>query len=276
MFLEFASPFWEEQLGADTQQFGVVLAEDADSRGFCSNFWNFKPFTGAYILCGLLTGSSAIAMENMDDSVLVSRAQSVLKTVLHNVPEPVRTSVTRWGEDPFAHGSYSFVGIGGRGDHYDLMARPIGRTLLFCGEGTSKEHLDTVGGAILTGRREVHPLVCAVLQCLISIACFVCKTCNLWSQLVMSKCVRVCRQPGFSHFSQLTSRQTQSELQLLHSMKAFWIHLQLCRTRMGGYLRIRARCPRSLPKAELQRRESLLAVKSERCASCSVPSCCFH
>lgn len=157
VFLEYATPFWEEQLGDSTQQFGVVLAEDPDSRGFCSNFWNFKPFTGANILCGLLTGSSAIAMENIDDKALAARAQDVLQTVFKEMPEPVRTSVTRWGEDPFAYGSYSFVGLGGRGDHYDLMARPIGRTLLFCGEGTSKEHLDTVGGAILTGRREVWP-----------------------------------------------------------------------------------------------------------------------
>lgn len=155
VFLEFDAPFWEQQLSADTQQFGIVLSESSDSRGFCSNFWNFKPFTGANILVGLLTGSSAIAMENMDNSALVTRAQEVLQTVFKDMPQPVRTSVTRWGEDPFAHGSYSFVGIGGRGDHYDLMARPIGRTLLFCGEGTSKEHLDTVGGAILTGRREV-------------------------------------------------------------------------------------------------------------------------
>jgi monoamine oxidase len=155
VFLEFESAFWEEHLGASTQQFGVMLAEGADSRGFCSNFWNFKPFTGANILCGLLTGSSATLMESMDDATLVARAVEVLKTVFPTLPQVARSSVTRWGEDPFAYGSYSFVGIGGRGDHYDLMARPIGRTLLFCGEGTSKEHLDTVGGAILTGRREV-------------------------------------------------------------------------------------------------------------------------
>ena len=166
--MEYDTPFWEEQLGENTQQFGVVLAEDPDSRGFCSNFWNFKPFTGANILCGLLTGSSAIAMENIDDKALAARAQDVLQTVFKEMPEPVRTSVTRWGEDPFAYGSYSFVGIGGRGDHYDLMARPIGRTLLFCGEGTSKEHLDTVGGAILTGRREV----CSVIMLMWSPSCF--------------------------------------------------------------------------------------------------------
>jgi hypothetical protein len=156
VFLEFEEPYWEQQLSPETQQFGVVLAEDATSRGFCSNFWNFKPFTGANILCGLLTGTSATEMEGLEDAAIVERAKAVLRTVFPSMPEPVRTSVTRWGEDPFAKGSYSFVGVGCKGDHYDLMARPVGRTLLFCGEGTSKEHLDTVGGAMLTGQREVR------------------------------------------------------------------------------------------------------------------------
>lgn len=163
MFLEFDTPFWEDQLSPGTQQFGVVLDEDKDIRGRCSNFWNFKPFTGKHILCGLLTGTSAIAMENKDNATLVSEAMAVLRNVFKAMPEPVHTSVTRWGEDEFAWGSYSFVGIGGRGDHYDLVARPVGRTLLFCGEGTSKEHLDTVGGAVLTGRREVCGACCMLL-----------------------------------------------------------------------------------------------------------------
>lgn len=155
MFLEFEEPFWETKLPKDTQQFGVVLNETPGDRGFCSNFWNFKPFTGANILCGLMTGSSAINMEGMADSDVVHNAISVLCSVFGEIKQPLRTAVTRWGEDPYAYGSYSFVGVKGGGEDYDLMARPVGRTLLFCGEHTSKEHLDTVGGAMLTGQREV-------------------------------------------------------------------------------------------------------------------------
>lgn len=162
MFLEFKEPFWETKLPKDTQQFGVVLHEAPGARGFCSNFWNFKPFTGANILCGLMTGSSAADMEGMPDEEVVCKAMSVLGTVFGDAHAPTKTAVTRWGEDPYAYGSYSFVGVKGGGEDYDLMARPVGRTLLFCGEHTSKEHLDTVGGAMLTGQREVchHQVFC--------------------------------------------------------------------------------------------------------------------
>lgn len=155
VFLEFKEAFWETRLPKETQQFGIVLGEGSSARGFCSTFWNFKPFTGANILCGLLTGSSAADMEDMADEDVVKSAMSVLMSVFGDVCTPLNTAVTRWGEDPYAYGSYSFVSVSGGGEDYDLMARPVGRTLLFCGEHTSKEHLDTVGGAMLTGQREV-------------------------------------------------------------------------------------------------------------------------
>lgn len=81
------------------------------------------------------------------------------------VPEPVRYTVTRWAAEEFSLGSYSYVGIGGSGESYDAMARPVGRSLLFCGEHTSKEHLDTVGGSIKTGLREVCCYALPALLC---------------------------------------------------------------------------------------------------------------
>ena len=82
---------------------------------------------------------------------------SVLRRIFgaETVPEPKAFDVTRWSEEEFSRGSYSYVAVGGSGADYDAMARPVGRTLLFCGEHTSKEHLDTVGGSIKTGLREV-------------------------------------------------------------------------------------------------------------------------
>lgn len=36
--------------------------------------------------------------------------------------------VTRWKNDPYARGSYSFVAVGASGNDYDLLAAPIGPT----------------------------------------------------------------------------------------------------------------------------------------------------
>lgn len=142
---------------ANTGQFGITLGEGSTQRGMASVVWNFKPFTAAPILCSLLTGSSAAAMEKLSDAEVVSQALDALHAVFgHECVAPVqRSCCARWGEDEFACGSYSYVAVGGSGDSYDLAARPLGRSVLFCGEHTSKEHLDTVGGAIRSGVREV-------------------------------------------------------------------------------------------------------------------------
>jgi monoamine oxidase len=141
----------------DTGQFGITLGEGPTHRGMASVVWNFKPFTRAPILCSLLTGSAAVKMESLSDSEVVSRALDALEAVFgHGQVPPVQKSCcARWGEDEYSRGSYSYVAIGGSGDSYDLLARPLGRSVLFCGEHTSKEHLDTVGGAIRSGIREV-------------------------------------------------------------------------------------------------------------------------
>lgn len=158
VFLEFESAFWERKVPVDTGQFGITLGEAPHERGMASVVWNFKPFNAAPVLCSLLTGSSAIAMESLSDAEVAERALEALRAVFgrERVPRVVASCCARWGEDEFARGSYSYVAVGGSGDSYDLMARPLGRSLLFCGEHTSKEHLDTVGGAMRSGVREVR------------------------------------------------------------------------------------------------------------------------
>lgn len=61
--------------------------------------------------------------------------------------------------EPFTRGSYSFVAVGASGQHYDTLAQPVGRRLLFAGEHTAREHPDTVGGAMLSGLREAARLL---------------------------------------------------------------------------------------------------------------------
>lgn len=156
--MEFDTAFWDAKLPLGTPQWGMTLEEGPTERGMASNIWNFEPFAGAPILCALVTGSSAEAMEAYSDQDMVAHALRVLGNVFgaNAVPTPKKTAVARWGQDKFARGSYSFVGIGGSGDDFDMLARPVGRRLLFCGEHTTKEHLDTVGGALRTGVREVR------------------------------------------------------------------------------------------------------------------------
>lgn len=44
-----------------------------------------------------------------------------LKAKFGDIPQPIRTHLTRWHEDPFATGSYSYIGIGSSGADYDIL-----------------------------------------------------------------------------------------------------------------------------------------------------------
>ena len=64
-----------------------------------------------------------------------------------------------WQSDPYARGSYSYVGVGGEGAQLEL-AQPVAETLFFAGEATNTEGLHgTVHGATATGERAAREIL---------------------------------------------------------------------------------------------------------------------
>lgn len=143
---------------------------DMDMFGFCGSstvgelymFWNFLPATKQPTLVALNAGKAARVLEEMSDEEIVSRALGVLRTIFKGkeIPEPSQTAVTRWGSDPHARGSYSYVAVGCTGADYDTMALPVQAgedtkpRLFFAGEHTCRNYPATVHGAFLSGTRE--------------------------------------------------------------------------------------------------------------------------
>ena len=50
------------------------------------------------------------------------------------VPKPLGHLLSRWGADPYAMMSYSYVAVGGSGGDYDIMAEEVDGRLFFAGE----------------------------------------------------------------------------------------------------------------------------------------------
>jgi lysine-specific histone demethylase 1 len=73
------------------------------------------------------------------------------------VPEPKEFYQTRWGQDEFSLGSYSYFATGNPLNITGDLAEPTGR-LLWAGEATSKKPA-TVLGAYLSGLREAERLL---------------------------------------------------------------------------------------------------------------------
>jgi hypothetical protein len=147
--LEFPRVFW-----SNDDHFGVLPLNDSTSAGRFYTFWNLANAMGKPVLVGLAVGNAAYEYERLPHDELVAHAMQILRSIFGtDVPNPLQTFCTRWHEEKFARGSYSFIKVGGSGSDYDGLMRPVGNTLFFAGEATNKHHPATVPGAYLSGVR---------------------------------------------------------------------------------------------------------------------------
>lgn len=92
-------------------------------------------------------GEDAVKFESLPDDVVVAKALSVLRSIFgdQTVPEvsptctdnlqsvvtvslclqPKESHVTRWRQDDYARGSYSYVAAGSSGNDYDFLAAAV-------------------------------------------------------------------------------------------------------------------------------------------------------
>ncbi|KAH7399395.1 flavin-containing amine oxidoreductase-domain containing protein [Pyrenochaeta sp. MPI-SDFR-AT-0127] len=160
IILVYEKAFWEP----DRDMFGLLneaereasmLPEDYSAkRGRFYLFWNCIKTSGKPVLVALMAGDAAHYAETTTNDQLVKEVTDRLDAMFapNHVPLPSETIVTRWRRDPFARGSYSYVGPKTQAGDYDVMARPHG-PLHFAGEATCGTHPATVHGAYLSGLR---------------------------------------------------------------------------------------------------------------------------
>lgn len=142
--LKFDRPFWP-----DAQVIGLVGRDQP-----VSMLINGETFADAPLLIGLRGGREARGREALTDQDAVGQVVTAL-----NAPNPTGSLVTRWAEDPFARGSYSFIAVGSSPDDMAALGEPVGERLLFAGEATNPEFFATVHGAYLSGVREAERIL---------------------------------------------------------------------------------------------------------------------
>ena len=124
-------------------------------------FVDLRAVTGEQIAVGFAAGSQARRLEALDDDAIIGEAHAALGAALGrtDLPEPDAGLVTRWAQDPFARGSYSFLAVGSTPDDRDALAAPLGPRLILAGEATSRAHPSTVAGAWLSGEAAADRLL---------------------------------------------------------------------------------------------------------------------
>ena len=150
--LQFPSSFWQ----SDADFIGYV----SDVRGEFPSFLNLNRFTDSPALMGFVAGEFGQSLEGMTDEEIQSRAMIVLRRIYgSSIPDPTGLVISRWGQDPYALGSYSHIAVGATPDDYDAMAEPVGDRVFFAGEATHSRYPATVHGAYLSGIREAERIL---------------------------------------------------------------------------------------------------------------------
>ena len=113
------------------------------------------PIFSFLILVALMAGDAAVQTEQESDDTLIYEMTSLLARIHHkdSLPRPTHAIVSRWRKDPFARGSYSFVGPDATGADYDILGEPVDQKVFFAGEATCRTHPATVHGAYMSGLR---------------------------------------------------------------------------------------------------------------------------
>lgn len=125
-----------------------------DQNDDVSLFMNYDNYFQRSILVGYLGGSIAAELEKMSNIALVNHVMEKLKSLFgSDIPEPDHTLITRWLQDPFSMGSYSYVPINGTVKDYKMLAKPVAERLFFAGEATSEHYPASTHGAYLSGIR---------------------------------------------------------------------------------------------------------------------------
>ena len=107
------------------------------------------------VLLGFHAAHEARALEPLSDRDTVAGAHEALRAMFGSrFPAPVAAQVTRWGQDPWALGSYSFNAVGSsQATRQALAGADWDGAVWFAGEATEPAYFGTAHGAWLSGQR---------------------------------------------------------------------------------------------------------------------------
>jgi len=129
------------------------------------------------ILMSLVSGREAVACERLSDDELLEEVMATLRAIFSKqcVPNPKSFRFTRWGQDKYSRGSYTFLPPGTTDQDFHLLQSPIngnGDSLLldgseimrlfFAGEHTTALHPSMAHGAMLSGMRAAKEVISTI------------------------------------------------------------------------------------------------------------------
>ena len=122
-------------------------------RGIWAEWVSLARGMGAPVLLGFHAADQARALESASDAETTSAAHDALRAMFGSrFPAPIGAQVSRWSQEPFARGAYSFNAVGALpGMRAALSGADWDGRLILAGEATSEDHYGTAHGAFFSG-----------------------------------------------------------------------------------------------------------------------------
>jgi monoamine oxidase len=149
VYLKYDQVFWSQKpvhFGNPNQEIGV-LGETA----------NLQALWGQKGLMSFLGGEPAWQREKWSDQQIQQEAEAAMQRMFGGKHRATAVKITRWGQDPYSRGCYSYLPAGVHPEARDLLGKAH-PPLFFAGEATNKDFPGTVHGAYLSGRRAAKEL----------------------------------------------------------------------------------------------------------------------
>jgi monoamine oxidase len=121
--------------------------------GYWSQWFSLARTAKEPVLLAFHAGNAAREIEKLSDAETVQQAHGALKAMYgEDFPAPVDAQITRWSQDRFSGGAYSFNAVGASPATRGALsgAEWEGR-VIFAGEACSANYFGTAHGAVLSG-----------------------------------------------------------------------------------------------------------------------------
>lgn len=148
----FPKVFWPQET--------TMLEYVAEKRGAWGEFLNLAEVLDVPVLVGFNAADYGRKIESWTDAEIIADGMVALRAMFGaDIPEPDDYIITRWGQDRFAQGSYSFMAVDTDPEMRDQLGSPVDNQLFFAGEATSRAYAATVHGAYLSGIRAAEEIL---------------------------------------------------------------------------------------------------------------------
>ena len=147
IILTFSEKFWK------TSRIAFVASDTTESTDYydCTYAYGIPTLIGFFSGGSLLHDGSDVDILN----VCLEQLSVILNT---DLPQPTDYIISRWGDDPYTLGSYTYIPVGASFKDIKVLSRNVKEKVFFAGEGTHPKHFANTHGALLSGIRAAQEI----------------------------------------------------------------------------------------------------------------------